>query len=133
MTRIGGIRLDELKAKAQAEVDDQAAQLRKQFITLDAGMDSVYAQKRREAEAFMADTEISEAETPHLTREAARFETTRFSVAMDIITAATQWAYLSSLIDDRRVWHKHLIDIATNPQEVRQATQVDWAEVIAYL
>lgn len=129
----GGGQLEDLRIALSAKIDNDAAILRSKFITLDAGMELVYNEKRREAEAYMADETISQFETPHLTREAETFSTTRFNVAMDIIVNAQRWSEVSSIIDSKRVLAKSKMAVMRTAQQMRDAAEVDWSDVTAYL
>jgi hypothetical protein len=118
--------LDPIKQELLDEIDKQAGKIRCKYITTTEGQEMVYSEKRREAEALMLDLELSEAQTPHLTREAVSSGVSRYEKAVEIITMATQWAYISALIEDRRLSAKALINSATSVAEARGFANVDW-------
>ena len=131
--RINYMPLADFKLEAHAQIDKAAGDIRSRFITLGGGMDMVYGEKRREAEALMADTNLSASETPHLQVEAAKFGVERFEIATTIIIKAYEWANVSAKIEEIRVWQKHLVDESTTVPQVKAAATIDWSPVTSYL
>lgn len=125
------IDLDGIKLSLKAQIDAEAAELRSRFLS--QGMESVYADKRLEAEAFLADQSLTESETPYLTVEANVFNDTRYNVAVSIIISSYQWGLVSSKIEQLRLTHKNLVDLSSNLEEARNHSVVDWSEVSSYL
>lgn len=131
MTKILGISLSQLKTQAKTEIDSQAEKVRAKFVTV--SMLSIYAEKRREAEAFLTNLELSEAETPYLSAEAEISKSTRYEVAVSIIISAYEWDQTSAKIEQIRLIQKRLIEDSVNPIDIRKATQVDWSSITSYL
>lgn len=127
--------LDQLKAGLHAIVDEAAGQVRGIFITTVPGQEMIYLQKRREAELILADPQqganVPDAETTHVTAEALRHGVTRFEKAVEIITMAYQWAYVSAPIEDLRLAAKEAITNATTAAAAEAAANVDWSAILA--
>jgi formate dehydrogenase maturation protein FdhE len=123
--------LNALKAQLHAEIDHEAGRVRSFFITTVAGQELVYAEKRREAEALLADPALAEEATPHLTAEAMANQVTRLAKAEEIIATATAWALVSSQIEVRRLAAKAAVSASTSAAAARSAAAVDWADIIA--
>ena len=121
--------LDAVKVETIALINQQAGEVRAKYITVAPGQEMTYMEKRREAEAIMADLEIPESQTPNLRREAAADNVSRYEKAVEILTMAYQWAELSSLIEDRRLGACKSINAATTVAEVRLAGTVDWKDL----
>jgi hypothetical protein len=123
--------LPALKMELQIKIDEAAGAVRSLFITTSPGQEMVYMEKRREAEALMANTNLPPAETPHITAEADLSGVDRYEKAVEVITMAYQWAQLSTLIEGRRLAAKEVVRAATSPQSARQAAAVDWSDLLA--
>jgi hypothetical protein len=122
--------LDAEKLRLCMEVDTECGLMRARFITTIQGQDMVYLQKRQEAELIVADPEmgdgISDALTPHVTSEAAKYGVTRFEKAVEILTVAQQWATISPLIETLRLSIKDQINAAGSVPAARAAAVIDW-------
>ena len=116
---------------AHADIDRQAGKRRALFITNVTGQEMVYQEKRREAEAYMANTSISPELIPHLVSEAAAMNDTVMNVAATILTMSEQWGQVSSLIEARRLLHKQMVSAATTAAAIDAAAQIDWSDIEA--
>ena len=123
--------LNALKAQLHAQIDREAGEVRSFFITTVAGQELVYAEKRREAEALLADPTLAEETTPHLTAEAMANQVARLAKAEEIVATATAWALVSSQIEVRRLAAKAAVSASTSAFAARSAAAVDWADLIA--
>lgn len=122
MTSFGtGTNLTELKAKLQLEVNDGAERTRSAIVTLAPGMAMSYEAKRREAEAYMANVDISPSLIPIIAGEAMVVMDTIDSVAIDILTAAEMWTSLEVVINQARIGGNRAIESATTAAEARAA------------
>lgn len=124
------------KHRLLRQVDEQAENTRARFITLAPGQALVYEQKLREAERIIANTvfdvngepvtSVQSGEVPNLSVEASDLQTTLFSAAQAVVTAAHHWANLSSIIESKRLSAKRAINDASTSEEARAAANVDW-------
>ena len=121
--------LSSIRRRAHKIVDGGAEQTRAKFITLGAGMAMAYEQKKREADALLANPSIDSGEIPHVAAEAQIRGLTVMEMANDIVTAATRWTQASVVIERLRVSAKLAIDAATTPSEIDRAAEVDWSIV----
>jgi hypothetical protein len=130
------IGLDTIKSQLSAQVDAEAGFVRQLFISVGAGQEMVYQAKFEEAQLIVADpgqgTNVPEAETPHLTKEAATNGVTRYDMAVVVLTIRQQWATVSPLIEDRRLTTKTAIDNATTVAAARQAALINWDDIKAF-
>lgn len=135
--KLSGGSFADLKAALARRVDHEAEACRAQFITLGAGQALVYEQKLREANEISANTyydaELGEnvttvqpAEVPNLAVEAADLNVSLIGAASAVLTAAYQWAQLSSLIESKRLTAKRAIADAATPEAARLAAVVSW-------
>ena len=126
----------QLKAELQAGIDAEAGALRARFITVTAGQEMVYWAKQQEALLIAADPQqganVPDAETPHISAEAATDGVSRFEKAAEILTVYQLWATVSPLIEGRRLAAKEAIANATTPRAARAAAVVDWRDIDAY-
>lgn len=118
--------LEAVKLELLNEIDEQAGKIRCKYITTSAGQDMVYSEKRREAEALMADLDLPEGQTPHITREALSSNVTRYEKAVEILSMTYQWAEVSAMIEDRRLVAKANINAATTVADARGFANIDW-------
>ncbi|MCV3738392.1 hypothetical protein OCK02_19480 [Rhizobium sp. TRM96647] len=123
--------LPTLKAKLQADIDRSAGEIRLLFITDAPGQGMIYQEKRREAEALLADPDLPPEQTPHLTAEAAAFDMTRAEKATEILAQAVAWTTVSATIETRRLAAKASVQAATSAIAARTAAAVDWSDVAA--
>jgi hypothetical protein len=128
--------IGKLKADLQDGIDAQAGALRSRFITVTAGQDMVYWAKQQEALLIAADQQqganVPDAETPHISMEAAADGVSRFEKAAEILTIYQLWATVSPLIEGRRLAAKAAVANATTPRAARTAAVVDWRDIDAY-
>lgn len=121
--------LTHLKEEAKKLIDERAEKARGRYITLGAGQSMVYDQKRTEAEAFMANENVSPAEIPHLVSEASRNGITVFEQAVIFLSMRQQWLNISPIIEDKRLAAKDAVDAAVNPAQIEAATIIDWSDL----
>lgn len=124
------IDLVSLRNDAKAKIDNDAESFRWNFITPGSGQAMSYQEKHNEALAFLADPEITEEDTPHLTAEVGITGQDRYQVAQVIVNTKAMWRPISASIDRLRLSAKEAVDEATNPAEIEAATQVNWASAI---
>lgn len=124
--RLSGGSLLDLQQTLQAKIDAEAEALRASIITLGPGQAMTYEQKNKEAEAFLANTSIADAEVPHLVAEAAADGMTVYEKAVDIVTSAYQWTITSSRIEALRIGHKRRVAAATSSHAAIAAAVVAW-------
>lgn len=118
-----------LEAELLARIDAEAEGVRGLFVTNTASQAGVYLVKEAEAKAFVADSGLDEAETPNLTREAARTGQSRMQVAMAILAKAAEWREISAVIEDIRLGAKDAVRAAATAPAKRAAAVVDWSAV----
>lgn len=118
-----------LRASAMAEIDTAAGEFRKNFITSVPGQEMVYQQKRVEAELLMANLNVSQAEIPHITAEAALNQITPYDQAVIVLAMAEQWATISAQIETKRLAAKAAVAAAVNPAQIGQAVAIDWSAI----
>ena len=80
-----------------------------------------HVDKEAEALALMADPNLSAAETPNLSREAARKGADRFDIAVVVLTNAHRDRMVAAEIEDVRLAAKASIRAATTVRELRAA------------
>ncbi len=115
-----------LRLAATTAIDIAAEQERGKYLTLGSGQAMVYDQKRREAEEFIANPEISEGEIPHLVAEAAKNGVPKFDQAVIYLTMRQQWLTISPIIETKRLAAKAAVMAAQTPAEIEQAQDIDW-------
>ena len=115
-----------LKLAAQTEVDQQAGEVRKQFITTIPGQEMVYMEKRREAELVLVSEVTDPLLVPHIIAEASLNDRTLTEQAEIILGMATQCSHVSQMIETKRLTAKMAIEAATNPAEIELAKVVEW-------
>lgn len=118
-----------LRLAATMAIDAAAEQERGKYLTLDLGQAMVYDQKRREAEEFMRNPEISDGEIPHLVAEAAKNEISKYDQAVIYLTMRQQWLTISPIIETKRLAAKAAVMAAQTPAEIEAARVVDWNEL----
>lgn len=117
--------LEPLKEAARVFVDLAAETERGKYITLGSGQAMVYAEKEKEAKAFLA--ELGPAiNYPHLAEEAKARGKLMGDLANEILERAFAWRVMSASIEAKRMHAKKLIDEAANP------AQIEAAKVIAF-
>jgi hypothetical protein len=127
------------RIQAQADIDHQVSAARALFITLSPGQEAVYAVKLAEAKLIAADwrhaangANVPDAETPHITAEAAEYGVSRFEKAAEILTRDQHWKVGSQMIESRRRSAKAALAAASTALEIRAAAAIDWRDVRAY-
>lgn len=130
MTKVFGLDFETYRAQSIKALDTDAEAFRDRFITPGSGMAMTYLTKLREAESFLANTEISAFETPHITAEAEIDGMTRMEKATQIVVTAYEWTNLSARIDALRIVKKKAIEAATTPAEIRTILQFQWDSVL---
>ncbi|MBD9544240.1 hypothetical protein IB276_32875 [Ensifer sp. ENS04] len=110
-------------------IDTAAEQERGKYLTLGSGQAMVYDQKRREAEEFIANPEISDGEIPHLVAEAAKNQISKYDQAVIYLTMRQQWLTISPIIETKRLAAKSAVAAAQTPTEIEQAQIIDWTEL----
>lgn len=131
-----------LKTRLHREIDEAADRKRAEFITLDPGMVGVYVLKKGEAEMVMANTtydglageyvthpSLSQWVVPNVYAEAADLDLTLYGASIVILTKATEWAFVASIIESLRLSHKRAVTAATTTAECNAAAIVDWSPV----
>lgn len=117
--------LTPFRAAALAALDGQTFDIRAKHRTLAAGQDAVYAEKRREAELIVAGG--SPGEAPHVAAEAEVNGITPFDQAVEILTAAHNWATVSAAIEVARLRAKAAIAAAKTSDEIA-SVRADWPQ-----
>ncbi|WP_454287271.1 hypothetical protein [Rhizobium arsenicireducens] len=115
-----------LRTEAWARIDAAAEQSRVQFMTLGSGQAMVYDQKRREAEAFMANPAVSPGEIPHLVAEATQNGLTSYDQAVIYLTMSQQWLTVSPIIENIRLGAKTSVGAATSPASILAVEAAIW-------
>ncbi|WP_210339127.1 hypothetical protein [Ensifer sp. ENS04] len=118
-----------LRLAATMAIDTAAEQERGKYLTLGSGQAMVYDQKRREAEEFIANPEISDGEIPHLVAEAAKNQISKYDQAVIYLTMRQQWLTISPIIETKRLAAKSAVAAAQTPTEIEQAQIIDWTEL----
>jgi len=121
------IDLTKLRDTAKAEVDFQAGEVRKQFITVIPGQDMVYLEKRTEAERITANPLINPALVPHLANEAELNNVGLLQMAATILTMEHQWKQISAIIEEKRLTAKKNVDAADSETAINAAKAVNWS------
>ena len=109
------------KADAKADIDHLAGQTRARFMTVTEGQESVYAEKAREADAWVADGRPSTGggAYPHLEAEATASGITLGEVAENVLATRALWqGMLSPAIEATRMAGKRRIDATNDPTEI---------------
>lgn len=120
----------DLEAELLAKIDTEAEAIRGRFITNTPSQPAVYMAKESEAEAYMADQNISEALIPNLVREAARTGESVYQVAWVILSQAHQWRQISAVIEDLRLGAKDRVRAASTVGAKRQTAVIDWSPIL---
>ena len=115
-----------LRAGMAANVDEQAEQVRQQFLTPGAGQAMTYTRKEAEARAWTAESSIP---TPFLSAEAAARGMTVADLAAEVIQFADAWTLIGSAIEGRRMGAKAAIGTAGNLGAIVAAGTVDWSTI----
>lgn len=123
------VEINRVRADLVSRIDSEAEMIRGRFITLGSGQSIVYAEKRREAEAYMADNDIDLDEIPHLAAEAAMNEIPIAEQAQIVLTMAEQWRAISAAIEFKRLGAKKAV------AEVQTLTALaaitwDWNDIV---
>jgi hypothetical protein len=121
--------LSEVKSKLHASIDKRAGEVRLLFITDAPGQDMVYQQKRREAEAYLANPSIDPQEIPHIAAEATAQGVSLSDKATEIIGQSSMWATVSAVIEARRLTAKSAVTSATSCAQAQAAANVDWSDI----
>lgn len=119
----------QIRADLVSRIDTEAEAIRGRFITLGSGQSMVYAEKRREAEAYMADNDIDLDEIPHLVAEAAMNEIPIAEQAQIVLTMAQQWRAISAAIELRRLAAKKAVAEAQTLTALAAITW-DWNDIV---
>lgn len=133
MTLVLNKGLDDLKKSALKKIDQRAEIIRGYFITEGSGQSMVYRQKEIEATNFIADQNITSAEIPHITAEAALFNVSVFEQAVLVLTMAEQWKSISAIIENIRLAAKENVKSAADYKELSAALDVNWSSVLMYV
>lgn len=91
------------KTRAATQVNHYTGEARKKYITAVPGQESVYGEKRKEAEAYVADNNISDAEIPHVVRSVGKDGVDKAQVAQVFLNMAALWKSKSADIEDYRL------------------------------
>ena len=105
--------LDELKAQAKIEIDNQAGVTRSKYITVAPGQEATYISKEQQARAYKAaGYPASTADYPYIAAEVAANEgdLTATEAADQIIAKADEWAVLGAIIEQTRLAGKRDVD-----------------------
>lgn len=124
------VEINRVRAELVSRIDSEAEMIRGRFITLGSGQSMVYAEKRREAEAYMADNDIDLDEIPHLAAEAAMNEIPIAEQAQIVLTMAEQWRAISAAIEMKRLGAKKAVAEAQTLTALAAITW-DWSDVSA--
>lgn len=120
-----------LRQAMKTRIDEEAENMRALFLTPGAGQAAVYEQKRIEAEAFMANESIGNAEIPHLAEEASRNGISVFDQAVIYLSLRQRWLNASSIIERLRLDAKDAVDRARTPAEIETVSKINWEPVTA--
>jgi hypothetical protein len=121
-----------VRAYAHALIDGAAEAARLQFITPGAGQAISYLEKRREAEAFLADAGAS---TPIISAEAVAVGKTREQVVAEVIAMRDLWIQGEALVNALRLGSKKSVNEAPegNFSVIASAVVVDWQSALGAL
>lgn len=119
--------LEELRASAKAAVDVSAEAYRLTYITPGAGQAMAYQQKLAEAKAYLADTNLTAAECPHIFAEMGITGATAEAVAQVVTEMHAAWQVKSAEIERLRLAAKAAIDAAETAEAISAAAIV-WPE-----
>ena len=122
-----------LRRAAYVQIDTEAGNVRRNFITIAPGQDSVYQEKRLEADKVVANPAIAATEVPHIAAEAQMNGVQNLTQAANIIVRSKAWAKISSMIEIKRLAAKKAVAAATTPSAIDQATVIDYSDVLAYV
>lgn len=118
--------LEDLCTEAKARVDAAAEAYRLTYITAGIGQAMAYTQKLDEARAYLADTNLTAAECPHIFAEVGITGETAGAVAQVVVDMHAAWQIKSASIEHKRLAAKAAIDAAETAEEINAAAQVDW-------
>ncbi len=118
--------INDLRAAAKAAVDAAAEAYRLTYITPGAGQAMAYTQKRAEAQAYLADTDLTAAECPHIYAEIGITGPTAEAVAQTVVAMHAAWQVKSAEIERKRLAAKAAIDAAETAEAISNATDIDW-------
>ncbi len=125
------VNLPEEKAALKALVDENAEQVRLQFITPGFGQNMVYLQKWEQAKVAVQETgDIPVGKYPFLDAEVSITADTIKEVAQIIVDTADQWIDIAATIENKRQTAKKNIDAATTVKDAKTASKVDWRAVL---
>lgn len=116
--------LTPLKEAALRRIDEEAGQVRLQFITDAPGQGMVYMRKEEEATRYMVDP--NDGPFPHLISESASNGISMFEQAVEFLSMAHAWSEASAKIEKKRLSAKRAIEAATNPNQTK--VKVDWSD-----
>jgi len=119
----------EIEAHLHNQVDAQAGEVRKLFITEVPGQEMTYLRKEAEARKYLDDQHPSAANYPLLTAEAAATNQEVANLAQTVIANADAWAIAGAQIEALRVSAKDAISRAESVAEMFDAAAVDWASI----
>lgn len=115
-------------AALHAEIDRQAGEARRPFITVIPAQDVMYQRKAAQARAYQADTE---APVPALVLEAAARGMTVAALAAEILAIEATWLAILDATEAARLGAKAAVTAATTREAKDAAAVVDWTAVIA--
>jgi len=118
--------LGPLRAKAVANVEQQAESVRGRFVTLGSGQAMTYDEKYQEAVAFLADPDIDPSEVGHIYREVGTTGQTAYEVAQVVVNMRGLWKLISPIIEGARLEAKAAIAEANSPAAILVAATIDW-------
>ncbi|WP_310619693.1 hypothetical protein [Flexibacterium corallicola] len=123
--------IDDFKAQAFADIDQQAEERRCEYVTTGSAQAMVYLTKDAEALAYQANTAIDPALIPHIAAEASATSSTLADIAALVIQNAESWRIISARIEGARRGAKTTIEQATTLTQIKQALVIDWATIEA--
>lgn len=118
-----------LRAQLIARIDQEAGEVRAQFITVAPGQEMTYMTKWQEAKAWASGNDPETA--PFLKMEAEMTDTTIDAIAALVLATVQGWLSIGPKIEGARRRGNVLIDAAATSQEACAAAQIDWPAVIA--
>jgi hypothetical protein len=112
-----------------SQIDREAGDFRRRFITSIPGQETTYSLKEKEALAWKAGA--PETELPYLTNEAALRGISVDAQADLILGIAGQWRPLDVVVEGIRIGAKLAVTAATTLEAKEAAANIDWAALVA--
>lgn len=116
----------EIEATLHSQIDTQAGETRKRFITEVPGQEMTYMRKETEARAYVAAHGPKAADYPLLSAEASVKEVALLDLANTVIANANAWSVVGAQIEALRIGAKDAVSKAKTVQQMFDAANVEW-------